>query len=204
MSIHVFYQPIDISLVQEELFPYICGKGDLRKLKSMCDDPVGALTNVELLRTAYAASLAGEEFRDPEFGRCDPQSYLAESAVRDTLEFCRHVWPEWMVSASTSIELLPDSFPVLEHYQMPISMFEPLAEFIPDIRWDLETIAECEFMGGVLRAAHVPVVRTAIAAELANMTRCAGDPHYYDATRTLLEALTYAEENRLSFTEAIT
>ena len=203
MSIHVFYQPIDVAVTHDVVFPFVRGNADLNALLERCDDSATAMAVLRPLRNAYAAHLAGFDYNDSEWGRCDPTEFIADRFVPAVLEFSRHVWPHWLVNAFTSIDLLPDKFPVLKHYQMPITLFQPFVADIPDIALDLETIADSERMGGVVPKDHVPVVLKAIADGLERSTRDPNDPFSYDATLELKAALTYAADNGLSFTEAI-
>jgi hypothetical protein len=119
------------------------------------------------------------------------------------LEFCRIIYPYWHVRAWTSIDLLPEDFPILDHYLMPKELFAPILDQLPFVACQLETIANSGSMGGVVPVASVPVVRSAIQRAHASEIRDSDNPYSYDATQTLLAALEYAEQQRLSFTEAI-
>jgi len=66
VSIHVFYQPIDVDLVKSVVFPFIRGDADLNLLLERCDDPTAAISELQPLRGAYAAHLAGSDYDDPE------------------------------------------------------------------------------------------------------------------------------------------
>ena len=57
------------------------------------------------------------------------------------------------------MELLPEVFPVLDHYRMPKELFAPILDELPFLADQLETIADCESMGGCLPTHSVPVVR---------------------------------------------
>jgi hypothetical protein len=203
MSNHVYYQPLDVDLIQAGVFPFIRGKGNLNTLLERCENPAAAMSVLEPLRKAYAARLARSDYNDPEWGRCDPTDFIADRCVPAVLKFSRHVWPHWLVDSFTSINLLPDEFPVLEHYQMPITLFQPFVADIPDISHELETIADSERMGGVVPKDHVHIVLKAITRNLERLTRNANDPYWHDAMLELKAALTYAADNALSFTEAI-
>ena len=203
VSIHVFYQPLDVGVIQDAVFPFIRGDGDLNTLLERCDDSSSAIAVLQPLRNAYAAHLAGSDYVDPEWGRCDPTEFFVDRCVPAVLEFSRHIWPYRLVDAFTSIDLLPDGFPVIEHYQMPVTLFQPIVVDIPDIALELETIADSERMGGVVPADHVNFVLKTITDDLDRSTRDPSDPFSYDATLELKAALTYAAANGLSFTEAI-
>lgn len=203
MSIHVFYQPIDVDLIQSAVFPFIRGNADLQSVLGRCDDPTSAAAVLQPLRDAYAAHLAGSDYDDPEWGSCDPTEFIADRCVPAVLEFSRYIWPHWLVNAFSSIDLLPDEFPVLEHYQMPSTLFQPFVADIPEIAPELETIADSERMGGVIPKDHVPVVLKAITHDIEHLARDANDPYWSDAMLELKKALTYAADNVLSFTEAI-
>lgn len=203
MSIHVYYQPIDIDLVQGVVFPYMRGSMELSTLLDRCETPTAAIAVLQPLRNAYAAHLAGFDYNDPEWGRCDATAFIEDRLVPAVLEFSRHIWPYWSANAFTSIELLPNGFPVVEHYQMPITLFQPFVGEFPNLASELATIANSERMGGVVRHDHVSVVLKAISDELDGLTRDSDDPYSYDAMKELIAALAFAAENGLSFTEAV-
>ena len=205
MSIYVHYQPLDIEAIQRVVFPYIRGSGQLDELLRLSENPSAALTVIDPCRNAYAAMVTEAEYFDREWGSCDPVDFLLERTARSVLAFARHIWPSWSVKAISSDLLLPDDFPVLEHFRMPITLFQPLVDEIPEIiSSDLETIADAgEIMGGVVPKDHVEFVRRGVQHELEHLLRSSGDPPWIDAAQNLLEALTYAQTHQLSFTEAI-
>jgi hypothetical protein len=86
---------------------------------------------------------------------------------------------------------------------MPIKLFVPFIEDVPEIAFGLQTIAGSESMGGVILKSHVRPVREAIQVEFDRMTRRSEDSIEVSAMQELLKALTHAETNGLSFTEAI-
>jgi hypothetical protein len=86
---------------------------------------------------------------------------------------------------------------------MPITLFQPFVADIPEIAPELATIADSERMGGIVPIHHVQSVLKSIANNLDRETRDPNDPYWYDAMIELEEALTYAADNALSFTEAI-
>jgi hypothetical protein len=204
MSIYVFYQPIDVTCFHSRILPYIFDGSDLTDVLATANNPLEAIALLEPLRDAYDCILRGVKYDDPERGPVNPVHFLISCCVSSTLEFCRHLYPSWCVKAITSIELLPEDFPVLDHYQMPTALFDPILARFPDLAQQLQTIAHCQDMGGLVQAQSVPSVRDAIQAEFNKMYRNPIEPYFYDAAQALLEALIHAEEHELSFTEAIT
>ena len=86
---------------------------------------------------------------------------------------------------------------------MPIELFVPFVEDVPEIACGLQTIAESEAMGGVILKSHVRPVREAIQVELDQAIHRSEDSNEVSAMKELLNVLTHAETNGLSFTEAI-
>jgi hypothetical protein len=202
MSIDVLYQPIDVDVVQDVVFPVIRGDAGPEALLARCQDPSAAGAILNQLRQARLALHEGRDYRDPTWGTCDPQEFLNEHLVVGVLALCRELWQSWDVRALTSIDLLPDDFPILKHYEMPIALFRPLLGDYPFIEEDLRTIANSPSMRGLVRSDHVGVVRQAVLAELRSCGTDADDD-WQSARKVLVEALEYAENNGLSFTEVV-
>jgi hypothetical protein len=204
MGIDVFYQPIDVALVHKKILPFIFDDGDLGGVLEPLTDTDEATGMLVELRDANHCLAQGTDYYSVKWGRCDPAEFLANFCVRAVLEFCRSVYPSWHVRAISSIELLPDGFPVLDNYSMPVELFAPIINRFPDIATNLETIANCEDMGGVVLRHNVHRVRDAIVSEFRTQTRDSDNPYHFDAAKKAVEALQYAEENSIDFTEAIT
>jgi len=203
MGIDVYYQPIDVEFVQNEVLPFVSNQRDDPRIISAVNCGNIEASGIMQLRDAHSCLQSGAEYYSIPWGRCYPDEFIADNLVRKVLEYCRSIFPSWHVRAITSIELLPDKFPTLEHYQMPLELFSPITETFADVACQLETIADCEDMGGVIPIASVPAVRKAIRDTHSSAVRDLEDPYCYDATNSLLKALQYAEEHDLSFTEAI-
>lgn len=204
MGIDVFYQPIDVSVVHNKILPFIFDDGDLGgdlEALTAADEATGMLVE---LRNANQCLAQGSDYHSVKWGHCDPAEFLADFCVRAVLEFCRSVYPSWHVRAISSIELLPDGFPVVDYYSMPAELFAPIVNRFPDIAANLKTIADCEGMGGVVLRHSVHRVREAIASEFKTRTRDLENPYHFDAAKKAVEALQYAENNSIDFTEAIT
>ncbi len=203
MSIHVFYQPIDVAVIQKSVFPYVWGNGEIERLLSRCEDPNAALSILQPFRGAYSALLAGSDYVDPQWGRCDPAEFIADNFVPAVLEFSRNIWPSWLVNAFTSRDLFPDQSPISEFYQDPASLFRPLEDYISETARSIEIIADPEQMVGVVPKDQVQSVLKVVAENHQQLTRDPNEPYAYDAMAELEAALIFASENDLSFTEAI-
>ncbi len=204
MGIDVYYQPIDVGFVHGKLLPFIFDDRDLGDVSPESAEATEASAMLVELKSASHCLAQGIDYHSPKWGHSDPEDFLADFCVPVVLEFCRAIWPYWHVRAFTSIQLLPDGFPILENYSMPTELFSPIIERFPNIAAQLATIAECESMGGVVLRRNVRNVREGIVSEHKKWTRDPANPYDFDAAEKLIEALQYAEVNGLDFTEAIT
>jgi hypothetical protein len=58
-------------------------------------------------------------------------------------------------------------------------------------------------MGSLIPASNIPTLLTAVRQQHVEAIRDPEDPHWFDATVAFLEALKYAEQRNLAYTEAI-
>ena len=201
MSNDVTYQPIDVDVVHDLVFPCISGMLEADRLFAKCHNREKAESILRPFGLARAARVEGRPYIDSQWGTCDPEEFLESHILSGVLQIFRELWPYWDIPVLTSIDLLPDDFPVLEYYEMPITLFEPLLNEYPFLQDQLPTIAHSERVGGLVRRQHVSVVRQAIVSEMRAMD--GEDPDWHQARQSLADALAYAERNGLDFTEAI-
>jgi len=179
--------------------------GTLTLLNTMCKLPLQAEAETRPFHNAYQALQQGQDYSDTEWGRCDPLEFIYGGVVKGVLRFAGHLHPNWGWNRLTSIDLLGDDIPVLDTYQMPITLFAPLATAFPDLSLELETIVSAEeTMGGVVKPENIPTLLDSLNKRLQSTKKCPSDAdNFYDAMTELAKALTYASEHQLSFTEMI-
>ena len=202
MSRWITYQPIDVASIQNYVFPYILGEVSLAPLLKDCKSADEAENEVRPFHDAYVALQQGNDYYDLQWGHCDPMEFIIGGVVGGVLRFSGHLHPNWGWNNFTSIDLLGDDIPILDIYQMPISLFEPLTVEFPDLSLQLETIVEAEeVMGGVVPHGNVSRLLEALRS-LCNSIEISDD-NREQALRELEKALAYAEENGLSYTERV-